>query len=430
MPPRRLEAVASPIRLRVDGENVPARAGEPVAVALAASGRLLLARSVKYHRPRGAACYAARCDGCLMRVDGIGNVMTCRVPARDGMIVETQNVIGFAERDLLAATDWFFPGGMNHHEMMTSFAPLNKAMQKVARRIAGIGALPGRLVEAKDVRDATCDVLVVGAGPAGLVAARDLAKAGRDVLVVDEAEAAGGTLRIFPGLVRNEDGLPTASKDLAVSLVERATAAGAKILLRHTAFGHYREESRVLVHGPEGIVRIATSHVVIATGAHEGAASMEGGDLPGVIGVRAACVLLSHGVLPGERVVVAGTGPWCDALATALSSLGAHVIRAASVRRARGRPQVRSADVTLELGENQNEGGKGETTERVECDCVAVAATPSAAYEIAEQGGAHVRFDGRAFLVESAGENQSVVGECTGERDLGRTMAQARAVSS
>ena len=40
-------------------------------------------------------------------------------------------------RDLLAAADWFFPGGMNHHEMFTWNEAVNKVMQKVARRIAG-----------------------------------------------------------------------------------------------------------------------------------------------------------------------------------------------------------------------------------------------------------------------------------------------------
>src|SRR5688572_14123651 len=115
------------ITLRVDGREVPARSGESVALALAAAGTLLLGRSVKYHRPRGAVCYSGRCDGCLMRVDGVPSRMTCRVAAADGMKVETQNVVGSAGVDLLAATDWFFQGGMNHHEMFTWSKPANRA---------------------------------------------------------------------------------------------------------------------------------------------------------------------------------------------------------------------------------------------------------------------------------------------------------------
>ena len=175
MSPRRLVAPPKTITLLIDGHEVPAVAGEPVAVALAASGRYVFARSVKYHRPRGPVCFSGRCDGCLMRVDGVGNVMTCRAPARDGMHVETQNVIGSAESDLLAATDWFFPGGMKHHDMFTASKVLNRAMLKVARRLAGIGELPSRLVPDSPPREASCDVLVIGGGPAGLAAATQAA---------------------------------------------------------------------------------------------------------------------------------------------------------------------------------------------------------------------------------------------------------------
>src|SRR5688500_17152898 len=203
MAPRRIVGTprADVVTIEVDGEAVPASPGEPVAIAVAASGRLVLARSVKYHRPRGATCYAGRCDGCLMRVDGMPNVMTCRVPAREGMVVETQNVLGSAKNDLLAAADWFFAGGMDHHRMFTWSKPVNRAMQKVARRIAGIGRLPDEVMAAVEPRDASCDVLVVGAGAAGLTAAADLASRGLSVVVAEEADEPGGALRLFPAEV-------------------------------------------------------------------------------------------------------------------------------------------------------------------------------------------------------------------------------------
>jgi hypothetical protein len=135
-PPREL------VTLRVDGEDVSAVEGEPVAMSLLASGRLVLGRSVKYHRPRGTACFSGRCDGCLMRVDGSPSVRTCGTAAAQGMTLETQNVVGTAELDLLSAADWFFPGGMNHHEMFTWAKPVNHVMQLVARQVVGIGTLP------------------------------------------------------------------------------------------------------------------------------------------------------------------------------------------------------------------------------------------------------------------------------------------------
>ena len=133
-----------------DARRLTASPNEPVAIALYAAGHLVLGRSVKYHRPRGAACFEGRCDGCLMRVDGVQSTMTCRTGAREGMVIEAQNVLGSARRDLLAAADWFFPHGMNHHEMFTWNEQVNRVMQKVARRIAGVGTLPDGVATAVD----------------------------------------------------------------------------------------------------------------------------------------------------------------------------------------------------------------------------------------------------------------------------------------
>ena len=80
-------AVRDPVTFRFDGDDVIAERGEPVAAALVASGRIALARSPKFHRPRGPSCFRAACDGCLARVDGVPNVMTCLTPAREGMVV-------------------------------------------------------------------------------------------------------------------------------------------------------------------------------------------------------------------------------------------------------------------------------------------------------------------------------------------------------
>jgi sarcosine oxidase subunit alpha len=311
VPPRRIVPPRQPVTLRVDGRRVVAEAGEPVAVALIAAGRLLFGRSVKYHRPRGPACLAARCDGCLMRVDGIGNVMTCRAPARDGMIVETQNVVGTADADLLAATDWFFPEGINHHEMFTGNRLLNAAMQKVARRIAGIGELPARLIPPTPARTAVCDVLVVGGGLAGLTAATAAARAGARTLLVDEQAQLGGWLRTWRDCARPhaadarpvaETGAPTRGAPDPEALSAEAAAAGVVVHTRHAAVGIYEDE--VLLHAPDAVVRVRPRAVVLATGSHEGGVPYAGADLPGVLGARAAAALLASGVSPGERVAL------------------------------------------------------------------------------------------------------------------------------
>src|SRR5512140_865148 len=113
--------------IEVDGRPVPARAGESVATALVAAGRLVVARSAKYHRPRGPFCLAGSCHACTARIDGVPNQRTCRVACRPGLVVETQNAFPTAAHDVLGAIDLAYPRGLDHHHLMTWSAVANRA---------------------------------------------------------------------------------------------------------------------------------------------------------------------------------------------------------------------------------------------------------------------------------------------------------------
>src|SRR3984957_5845687 len=154
--------------MQFDGQDVVAERGEPAAVALVAAGHRALARSPRCRRRRGPSCLRAACDGCLARVDGEPNVMTCRVPAAEGMRIETQNVVGSKDTDLLRVADWFFPEGMNHHELLAGVPGLQRVMQGFARRVAGLGRLPEQILLPRDAGRLEVDCLVVGSGPAGM----------------------------------------------------------------------------------------------------------------------------------------------------------------------------------------------------------------------------------------------------------------------
>src|SRR4051812_32782186 len=87
------------VTIRFDGQAVPAFRGEPLVASLVRAGKIALARSPKFHRPRGPSCLRAACDGCLARVDDTPNVMTCMVAAEEGTTVSTQNTLGSRELD-------------------------------------------------------------------------------------------------------------------------------------------------------------------------------------------------------------------------------------------------------------------------------------------------------------------------------------------
>jgi D-hydroxyproline dehydrogenase subunit gamma len=87
----------------VDGQSVPAYAGESVAAALLAAGTVVFHRS-KGGRPRGPFCNMGTCFECLVRIGRAGEppaaswVRACLTVVEDGMSIATN--VEFANRDL------------------------------------------------------------------------------------------------------------------------------------------------------------------------------------------------------------------------------------------------------------------------------------------------------------------------------------------
>ena len=96
--PRELIDRERTVRFTFDGKQVEAFAGDTIGSAIAASGRRVLSRSFKYHRPRGLFCCAGQCPNCLVEVDGWPGVRACTEPAREGIKVDPH------ERESVAAT--------------------------------------------------------------------------------------------------------------------------------------------------------------------------------------------------------------------------------------------------------------------------------------------------------------------------------------
>ncbi len=394
MPPRRLLPIAQPtINLVVDGRDVVAREGESVAEAILASGRWVFGRSVKYHRARGPVCFQGRCEGCLLRIDGVPSVMSCRTPARHGMRCESQNVLGSAQHDLLAMTDFLFPEGLDHHEMFTWSKPANRTMQIIAREIAGVGTLPDEHEAPLPTERHDVDVLVIGASLAGLAIARGLAPR-HAVMVLDEEQ------EMVP------EG--TCSIDRSARLAPGRSAIGI-----FTETDGRRIVLSDAVWNEGGAASIAPRLIVIATGCAELGALFQGNDLPGIVSAGGAHRLLDHGIAVGQQVALLideGEEDYGDAIEARLrAASGAAVQRLAmsSVRRARGRRGVTSLDT---------DAGS------VPCDAVVLASRRAPHTELAQQAGAKVHFEGDRFVIEvnddgsTAHPRTFVVGSAAGLR--------------
>ena len=392
--------------ITLDGDELEAEAGEPLAAALLASGQRIIARSPKFHRPRGPACLRGACDGCLARVDETPNVMTCMTPVAAGMTVVTQNRLGPRDVDLLRMTDWFFPEGMNHHELFAGVPGIQSIMQGFARRVAGLGRLPSAAAAPRPATRRSADVVVVGAGPSGMAVAARLAKAGRAVEVLDDQLAAGGGVTALAP----ED--QAAFRPIRAAFDAAVVAGKVQLRLRTTAGAIYRDD--LLVSGPDGVEVVSAAALVLACGAHDGALAFENNDIPGVLSARAAGWLLGRGVLVGERIAVVvpdGGGPFGESFARAARGR-------AAIELVHGEPLgVRGTSGATAVRVRAKDGNE----RMIEADAVLVDAPRSPAYELAEQAGAHVLHEPeRGYVVETEDGRISAgiwaIGEMTGLR--------------
>ncbi|MBX3190163.1 MAG: (2Fe-2S)-binding protein [Labilithrix sp.] len=411
-PRSRVAPLRDPVTITLDGEPIVAERGEPIAAALVAAGKLMVARSPKFHRPRGPSCFRAACDGCLARVDETPNVMTCMTPAREGTAVVSQNRLGPRQIDLLRMTDWFFPEGLDHHELFAGIPGVQNVMQAFARRVAGLGRLPAEGTPPRAAARRDADVVVVGAGPSGMAIASRLARAGRAVEVLDDQDAPGG------GLTALDADDASSFSEIHASFMDLVARGRVRLRTSTIAGGVYGRD--LLVSGPEGAEILLARALVLASGAHDGVLAFEGNDVPGLMSARAGGWLLRRGVLLGPRVVVVipeGGGPFGASYARAMARAtmqrqGKHAPTVTVVQgtplRIKGSSRVKGVVVMTAAGKE----------EALAADAVLVDAPRSPAYELATQAGATVRHEPRGYVVVTDGgraaEGVYAVGELAG----------------
>jgi thioredoxin reductase len=180
------------------------------------------------------------------------------------------------------------------------------------------------------------EVAVIGAGPAGMAAAAAGAETGARVALIDENPQLGGQYwRQPPATFHAAPADGDAARGHA--FMRRMSALRVELRLDTAVWGLFPERTLALVRGDE-IERLEAEAIVFATGAYDRPVPFPGWTLPGVVTAGGAQNLMKgFGVLPGRRVLVAGTGPLLLVVAHYLLARGAHVMavaEAASMRAA------------------------------------------------------------------------------------------------
>ncbi len=325
-----------PIDFRFNGKRYSGFAGDTLASALLAHGVQVVARSFKFHRPRGIMSAGIEESNALVQLcgeDDEPNVPATSVLLRQGLEAKSVNCWPSVNFDLGSINErlWrLFPAGFYYKTFMWP-ASMWPFYEHFIRHMAGMGRAP-KTYNSKDhyeKRFHHCDVMVVGAGPSGIAAALAAGRGGARVLLVDEQPEAGGDLLNGAAEIGGNPALSWVAEAVA-----ELDAMPEVIRLRNaTAAGYYDHNFLTVVeHDPapdwirERMWKVRAKEVVLATGSIERPMVFADNDRPGVMLAGAAKTYISrYGVKPGRRAVFMTNNSSAYESAFALAEAGVEV---------------------------------------------------------------------------------------------------------
>jgi len=184
----------------------------------------------------------------------------------------------------------------------------------------------------------TVDCVVVGGGPAGLATARTAARAGAEVVVVDEnAQLGGQYYRQLPPTFRTPVSARAGKETVeGRGLIDEVRALGVETKLDTVAWAVFDGRTLAVTSGGS-TERLEAKTLVLAPGAYDRPVPFPGWTLPGVLTAGGAQNLMkAYRVLPGRRVLIAGSGPLLLVVAHYLLEGGARVLAVCEAAPMRG----------------------------------------------------------------------------------------------
>ncbi len=451
------------ISFSFDGTRMTGFSGDTVASAVLASGRKVMGRSFKYHRPRGLIGLGSEEMNALIGVGEGGrkepNLRATQVEIFDGLTATSQNRWPSLDFDIGIINNQFsrfLPGGFYYKTFMWPRSFWEKVYEPFIRNAAGLGEAAGEHdPDTYEQMHVHVDVLVVGGGVSGIAAAHAAAASGKRVMLADENPVLGGVADISAGDI---DGI-SQTDWVAARQAEFEKSGNCHVLTRTTVVGHYHHNyvlaaERVCDHDPDLLARGAPRHrlwkiragqVIVASGALERPIAFANNDRPGIMMASAARAMVErYATSPGMNGVIFTNNDDGYLTALKLHEAGVAVSRIIDVRKdvpSAIADAARKAGLNVQAGAaiagvETTSGGKQITAvkiapyaigrgrvvneERVDCDFVAVSGGYNPVVHLWCHNGGKLRFDDniQSFRPDRHGDPITVVGSANGNFDL------------
>ncbi len=455
-----------PLNFTFNGRRFEGYAGDTLASALIANGVTPVARSFKYHRPRGIVGAGAEEPNAIVQLETGArtqpNQRATRVELYDGLTAASVNCWPSVNFDLGAVNNLLkrlLPAGFYYKTFM--WPPgFWMRYEYFIRRAAGLGKAPAAPdPDRYDKMHCHADVLVVGGGPSGLAAALAAGRTGARVILADGQNEFGGALLDGGAEI---DGGP-ALDWVAAAVAELEAMAEVRLLPRATVAGYYDHNyltivERVTDHlgaaAPANLPRqrlwkVRAGQVVLATGSVERPLVFADNDRPGIMLASAAATYVNrYAAKPGSRAVVFTNNDSAYRVALDLAEAGIEVAAVVDPRpepegplpartRARGIEVLggqavvaahgggRVAAVEV-MGLDQAGGGVIGESRRVRCDLVCVSGGWNPTVHLFSQSGGRLRYDDAlaGFVPDRSAQAERSVGAAAGTFALADCLAR------
>ena len=452
------------VSFKFDGKTYYGFKGDTLASALIANGIHLVARSFKYHRPRGIMTAGSEEPNAIVQINGNTaytepNVRATEIEIYDGLEASSQNCwpnVNFDIGGINNILSPLLPAGFYYKTFMWP-ASFWEKYEYFIRKSAGLGKSPTKpdpdLYEHKYIH---CDVLVIGGGISGIMAAKTAAENNYKTLLLDEKPHLGGTT-IYQSSEFNKINNQYSSKWLENEISKLKNIKNLEVKTR-TSVAAYHGYNFLLArenltdHLPlnkkkdkirQRLLKIRAKKVIAATGSIERPLIFNNNDRPGIL-LSSAIKKYSdyYGVVCGKENILFTNND--SAYETAISlfnkgikinaiidirekvnseitnhaeKIGIKIYNSYTIVDTSGYRRIKEVSIMKLSKDGQSVTG---SKIKIKCNCLGISGGWTPAVHLFTQSGGKLKFDNEdnVFIPSKYPSDQISIGSCNGEFDL------------